>query len=366
MAKDSDDEKASGSTPSVFISYASLDSAIAESTCEALEKAGVRCWIAPRDVTPGAFYGDEIVHAIDAAKAIVLILSQNAATSPHVLREVERAASKRHAVISLRIDKGPLPAGLEYFLNTSQWLDASSGDTSRALPKLVSAVGAAIQAPTVTPTGLPTARALAPAVAAISPKGLVFVVASVVGLALVGFAADRLWLSSHRAAAIPTTTPVASAPVPSTAAPVIPEKPVAVLAFVDMSEKKDQEYFSDGLSEELIDMLTKVPELRVPARTSSFYFKGKQATLTDIAKALGVTHVLEGSVRKSGSALRVTAQLIRVDNGYHIWSETYDRNQEDVFKIQDDIARAVVDKLRLTLLGGEVPRPNSAVVNPQV
>jgi TolB-like protein len=71
-------------------------------------------------------------------------------------------------------------------------------------------------------------------------------------------------------------------------------------------------------------------------------------------------------VRKSGSALRVTAQLIRVDNGYHIWSETYDRNQEDVFKIQDDIARAVVDKLRLTLLGGEVPRPNSAVVNPQV
>jgi len=92
MAKDSDDEKASGSTPSVFISYASLDSAIAESTCEALEKAGVRCWIAPRDVTPGAFYGDEIVHAIDAAKAIVLILSQNAATSPHVLRKVERAA----------------------------------------------------------------------------------------------------------------------------------------------------------------------------------------------------------------------------------------------------------------------------------
>jgi hypothetical protein len=231
----------SGSTPSVFISYASLDGTVAETGCEALEKAGVTCRIAPRDVTPGAFYGDEIVHAIDA-KVIVLILSQNAATSPHVLREVERAASKRHAVISLRIDKAPLPAGLEYFLNTSQWLDASSGDTVRALPKLVSAVQVTIRAPIATPTGVPSAHGPAPAVAARSRKRMALVVGSAVGLALVGFAADRLWPSSHRAA----TTPVASAPVPVTAAAVIPEKSVAVLPFVDMSEKKDQEYFSDG------------------------------------------------------------------------------------------------------------------------
>ena len=295
-----------------------------------------------RDVTPGAFYGDEIVHAIDAAKAIVLILSQNAATSPHVLREVERAASKRHAVISLRIDKAPLPAGLEYFLNTSQWLDASSGDAVRALPKLVSAVQVATQAPTVTPTGVPTAHAPAPAVSARLRKRMALVVASAVGLALVGFAADRLWLSSHRAAATPATTPVASAPVPVTAAPAIPEKSVAVLPFLDMSEKHDQEYFSDGLSEELIDMLTKVHELRVPARTSSFYFKGKQATIPEIAKTLGVANVLEGSVRKSGNHLRITAQLVRADKGFHLWSQTYDRDLHDVFKVQDDIANAVV------------------------
>jgi adenylate cyclase len=356
MAKDGDDEKASGSTPSVFISYASPDSAIAETVCEALEKAGVKCWIAPRDVTPGAFYGDEIVHAIDAAKAIVLILSQNAATSPHVLREVERAASKRRAVISLRIDKGPLPAGLEYFLNTSQWLDATSGGTVRALPKLVSAVQAAIQAPSVTPAGVPPAHAPAPAVSARSPKRMAFVVASVVSLALVGFAADRLWRSSHRAAATPATAPVASAPVPLTAAPAIPEKSVAVLPFVDMSEKKDQEYFSDGLSEELIDMLTKVPELRVPARTSSFYFKGKQATVPEIAKALGVADVLEGSVRKSGNRLRITAQLVRADNGYHLWSETYDRQLDDIFKVQDEIAGAVVKALKVSLLERQTPR----------
>ena len=355
MAKDGDDEKASGSTPSVFISYASLDSSIAESTCEALEKAGVRCWIAPRDVTPGAFYGDEIVHAIDATKAIVLILSQNAATSPHVLREVERAASKRHAVISLRIDKAPLPAGLEYFLNTSQWLDASSGDTVRALPKLVSALQVAMRAPTVTPTGVPTTYA-APAVSARSRKRTALVVASVVGLALVAFAADRLWLSRHRAAATPATRPVASAPVPVTAAPAIPEKSVAVLPFVNMSEDKNNEYFSDGLSEELIDLLTKVPDLQVPARTSSFYFKGKQATVAEIAKALGVSHVLEGSVRKSGNKLRITAQLIRVDNGYHLWSETYDRQLDDIFEVQDEIAGAVVKALKVSLLEGETPR----------
>jgi hypothetical protein len=93
-----------------------------------------------------------------------------------------------------------------------------------------------------------------------------------------------------------------------------------------------------------------IADLRVPARTSSFYFKGKQTTIADIAKALGVAHVLEGSVRKSGDTLRVTAQLIRVDNGYHVWSETYDRKLEDLFKVQDEIATAVVGALKLKLL----------------
>jgi serine/threonine protein kinase/Tfp pilus assembly protein PilF len=141
------------------------------------------------------------------------------------------------------------------------------------------------------------------------------------------------------------------APVPvSVAATKLSDKSIAVLPFVDMSEHRDQEYFSDGLSEELIDKLTNIADLRVPARTSSFYFKGKQATIADIAKALGVAHVLEGSVRKSGDTLRVTAQLIRVDNGYHVWSQTYDRKLEDIFQVQDEIATAVVAALKLKLL----------------
>jgi TolB-like protein/Tfp pilus assembly protein PilF len=125
-----------------------------------------------------------------------------------------------------------------------------------------------------------------------------------------------------------------------------------------MSENKDQEYFSDGLSEELIDKLAKVSELRVPARTSSFYFKGKSTTIADIASALSVAYVLEGSVRKAGDTLRVSVQLIRAGNGYHIWSETYDRKVTDVFKIQDDIANAVVKALKVSLLEGEGITPS--------
>jgi len=149
---------------------------------------------------------------------------------------------------------------------------------------------------------------------------------------------------------------LAQVTVSAAATSVVSDKSIAVLPFVDMSEHKDQEYFSDGLSEELIDMLTKIPDLRVPARTSSFYFKGKQATIADIAKALGVAHVLEGSVRKSGNTLRVTAQLIRADNGYHVWSETYDRKLDDIFQIQDEIAKSVVNGLKLSVLGGTIPR----------
>jgi eukaryotic-like serine/threonine-protein kinase len=149
---------------------------------------------------------------------------------------------------------------------------------------------------------------------------------------------------------------LAQVTVSAAATNVVVDKSIAVLPFVDMSEHRDQEYFSDGLSEELIDMLTKIPDLRVPARTSSFYFKGKQATIAEIAKALGVSHVLEGSVRKSGNTLRITAQLIRADNGYHIWSQTYDRKLDDIFQIQDEIAQSVVNGLKVSVLGGTVPR----------
>ncbi len=257
-------------TSDVFISYASQNAAVAIAVVEALERNGIACWIAPRDVTPGTFYGDEIVHAIDAAKAIILILSQNATASQHVLREVERAASKRHPVVSLRIDQAPLPAGLEYFLNTSQWLDASGGDIARSMPKLIAAVQVAVQVPVVTSPASTSSRAATPSAPKRTPNRTAVVVASIVGIAIAGFAVDHFWLSSRKGAAPSASTVGASALASAPATPTIPEKSVAVLPFVDMSEKKDQEYFSDGLSEELIDRLAHAPDLKVIARTSSF------------------------------------------------------------------------------------------------
>jgi TolB-like protein/tetratricopeptide (TPR) repeat protein len=354
MAEGDGEEKASSSASPVFISYASQDAAVADAVVAALERQGLKCWMAPRDVTAGAPYAGQIIHAIDTAKASVLILSRNAAASPHVLREVERTASKRHPIIALRIDQAPLPADFEYFLNSSHWLDTSTSDIGRTLPKLVSAVQVAVQGPAVAPADPPKLQPTPPMYARSTWR--TGIVASVIALGLAVLAADRLWLSGRRTLAPAAQAPAASAPPAVPAAPTIPEKSVAVLPFVDMSEKKDQEYFSDGLSEELIDMLAKVPDLRVPARTSSFYFKGKQTTIAEIAKALGVAQVLEGSVRKSGNNLRITAQLIRADNGYNVWSETYDRTTNDIFKVQDEIASAVVKALKVALLNAPARR----------
>jgi transcriptional activator of cad operon len=125
---------------------------------------------------------------------------------------------------------------------------------------------------------------------------------------------------------------------------------VAVLPFLDLtSESMDQEYFADGMTEELIDRLSKIPGLRVPPPTSSFYFKGKKISIADIAKSLGVAYVLDGSLRKSGSTMRIAARLVRADNGFVIWSETYDRQSDDTLKIQDDIAGEVTKALRRSI-----------------
>jgi TolB-like protein/Tfp pilus assembly protein PilF len=128
---------------------------------------------------------------------------------------------------------------------------------------------------------------------------------------------------------------------------------IAVLPFTDSSAEKDQEYFCDGLAEELINALSKINELRVVARTSAFAFKGKLEDIREIGKKLSVGTVLEGSVRKSGNRLRIMAQLINVADGYHLWTERYDREMDDVFAIQDEITLAVVDNLKVKLLGGE-------------
>jgi serine/threonine-protein kinase len=137
----------------------------------------------------------------------------------------------------------------------------------------------------------------------------------------------------------------------STVTAAEPQPSIAVLPFVNMSGDKEQEYFSDGLAEEIINVLAHIPGLRVAGRTSSFFFRSKDVEFVEIGKKLNVGHILEGSVRKAGNRIRVTAQLINVADGFHLWSERYDREMTDVFAIQDEISQAIAEKLRVRLSG---------------
>lgn len=198
----------------------------------------------------------------------------------------------------------------------------------------------------LTPDGLkrdadvPAAESIAPQVAHRLNRAIIVVLL----LALGYFAFDKFVLAPRRELAIAAQAKQAGEAVAA------PGKSIAVLPFVDMSQAKDQEYFSDGLSEELLDKLAKLPQLKVIARTSSFSFKGTNSGIPEIARKLGVATVLEGSVRKSGNTLRITAQLVRASDSANLWSDTYDRELTDVFKVQDEIAGAVVAALKLKLL----------------
>jgi adenylate cyclase len=188
-----------------------------------------------------------------------------------------------------------------------------------------------------------------------SSRRLNLAIMSVLGFMAVYFLIYHFWLAKYviEPVAEPARAQVGADAAESGSAVV--QRSIAVLPFVDMSQAKDQEYLSDGLAEELLNLLAQIPELRVAARTSAFAFKNKPDDISTIAKKLRVAHVLEGSVRKSGSRVRITVQLIRADSGYHLWSETYDRDLDDIFKLQDEIAGAVVQALKVALLGDALP-----------
>jgi TolB-like protein len=172
----------------------------------------------------------------------------------------------------------------------------------------------------------------------------------VLALALAYFAFDKFVLAPRREASIvASTTQAVRADVAAAEKKAAGDASIAVLPFADMSPTHDQEYLSDGMAEELLDALAKVPGLKVAGRTSSFYFKGRNEPLDKIGVALGVAHVLEGSVRKQGDKVRITAQLIQTSDGFHLWSQSYDGDLSDVFKLQESIAAAITSKLKLVL-----------------
>ena len=176
----------------------------------------------------------------------------------------------------------------------------------------------------ITPEGISLEKDvdLAESITHVTGRRLDFIVISLLCAAVILFAYDKWWTGGR------------------------PEHSIAVLPFENMSGDPEQEYFSDGISEELLNVLSKLPGLRVVARTSSFQFKGENRDIIDIGRQLNVAFVLEGSVRKAGPQVRITTQLINASNGFHLWSETYDRELENIFAVQDEISAAIVESLK--------------------
>ena len=214
----------------------------------------------------------------------------------------------------------------------------------------------------MTPEGIkrddevPPERSIAPQTARRMDRMII----AVLLLALVFFGFDRFVLSPRREAAlVATTTQTLQAKATAQSTPDVSRNSIAVLPFVNMSGEAANEYFSDGISEEILNVLAGTPELQVAARTSSFSFKGKSMEVPAIARELKVRMVLEGSVRKQGDKVRITAQLIDAQNGFHVWSQTYDRKLQDIFAIQDEIAKAIGDELKVKIAGAAVPGQSS-------
>ncbi len=341
----------------VFLSYASEDAAAARRICDALRAAGIEVWFDQSELRGGDAWDQKIRRQIrDCALFVPIISSHTASRHEGYFRlEWDLADQRTHMIardrafiVPVCTDSTP-DSGTdvpESFVRV-QWTRLPGGETP---PAFVDRVARLLspepsEATTSNTARTPVFATSRPRTAHAAPgKGSRPVLLLIAAVALLGsgfFALDKFVLSRHSVASLPGES-----------ASEIPEKSIAVLPFVNMSSDKEQEYFSDGLTEEMIELLGQVPDLRVPARTSSFYFKGKTETIANMALQLKVAHVLEGSVRKAGKRLRITAQLIRADNGYHLWSQTYDRDDTDVFAVQDDIAKAVVSALKVRLTEG--------------
>jgi adenylate cyclase len=276
----------------VFLSHAAADRAAALAVLDGLERAGIRCWIAPRDVPAGSEYGQQIVDAVKGCRVFVVIFSSSANSSPHVRREVERAVSCDRSIVPFRIENIAPTGAMEYCLGGTHWFDALTTPLDPHVANLVTTVR----------------RLLGPGTAAADGKG-----------------------GSESA-----------------------ERPsVVVLPFNNMSGDPEQEYFSDGITEDVITDLSKVSGLFVVARNTAFTYKGKPVKVQDVCKELGVKYALEGSVRKAGARVRVTGQLIDATDGGHVWADRYDRDLTDIFAIQDEITHAIVEQLKVKLLPQE-------------
>ncbi len=312
----------------IFISYARTDRTRIEELGQMLSDAGYSVWW-DRQIVGGEDFYEAIERELAAARLVVVAWSAESAKSRWVKDEAGVAA-EAGKIIALSIDGSQPPIGFKQF----HAIDATEDDET-VRDELVRAVEAkldGVRAPAARRTHKKKSSRSTPI-----SKGLIGAALGAV-LLFAGWAV----LNGKDNAPVPDNTTRAERLA-------APKKSIAVLPFVDMSPNGDQDYFSDGIAEEILNSLVRVPDLKVAGRTSSFYFKDKNIDLREIAATLDVAHILEGSVRTQGNRVRITAQLIRADDGYHLWSNTYDGSLEDIFDLQDSISRAIMEELEIIL-----------------
>ena len=342
----------------VFLSYASQDAEAAQRICDALRAAGIEVWFDQSELRGGDVWDQKIRHQIRDCALFIPIISANTQARPEGYFRLEwRLADQRtHLMgrsraflVPVCIDNTPdLDADAPDSFLAIQWTRLPAGETSTVFTKRVAHLLSPEAAPAPAEAGS-TAAAVPQATAAlrqpasgpaISPQTQWVVLIAVLAVVGVGYlAVDKFWISSSA--------------TPSSAARFAPPPhSISVLPFVNMSGDPKQEYFSEGLTEELLNSLSRINELQVAARTSSFSFQGEHPDIATVAHKLNVGAVLEGSVRRSAHTIRVTAQLINAVSGFHLWSQTYDRDLGDVLKLQTEIATTVASSLRVALLEG--------------
>jgi TolB-like protein len=339
-------------TRAVFLSYASQDAEAAKRICDGLRAAGIEVWFDQSDLRGGDAWDQKIRHQIHGCALFVPVISQHTQErlEGYFRHEwnlaIERAhhmARQKAFLMPVVVDgTGDRDALVPDEFRAVQWTRLPNGETpgafvERARRLLSPELSATPRAPAI-PDPVPVRAAWS------SKPAVLAIIAVVVLGALAYFGILKPW----------TSKPSVSATVAAGAAPTAfnpPPHSIAVLPFVNMSGDKEQEYFSDGLTEELLNSLAEIDELQVAARTSAFSFKGTNTDIGTIARKLNVGAVLEGSVRRSGDTVRVTTQLINAVTGFHLWSHNYDRNLGDVLKLESEIAAAVASALKVTLLG---------------
>ncbi len=347
----------------IFLSYAREDAEPARRIAEALRGFGLEVWFDLNELRGGDAWDAKIRKQIRECALFIPIVSAHtqAREEGYFRREWRTAVDRMQDMADSRAfivpvivdDTREADANVpEQFLR-AHFTRLPGGEPT---PQFVEQIKRLLQ-----PARGGESRSAARSAPATAPAKRGFPIVS----ALLGLAVVALLAFIFLRPGAPPEAAVVQAPAPAAPAAKAPEsaaadsRSIAVLPFVDMSQAKDQEYFSDGLSEELLNLLAKVPALKVTSRSSAFSYKGKELKLSQVAKELGVAHVLEGSVRKSGNRLRITAQLIDARTDTHLWSETYDRSLDDIFAVQDEIAAAVVGRLKVALLG-EAPKAKPA------